>query len=304
MEKASEDISWVDFDRGYKISRFESLYGGIKQRWVLVFSEQAYNREKKTLEKKIVKEEEKLRQALWHFSNQVFHCEKDAVEALEALSKDYKLHKIEAKLIPLSKYAGRGRPKKNAEKVKDGYKVEAFFEQDRVEIEKLLNRKGRFILATNDLDVECYKDEDILKEYKEQQDVEKGFRFLKDPWFMMDEIFLKLPRRIEALMMIMTLTLLVYNVGQYCLREKLKREKKTLPNQLGKQIQNPTLRWIFQIMEGISIVRFYDKTLSQVNQELIANLNELRKKIINLFGRTAEKLYGLIPKNLSEGVEM
>lgn len=105
-------------------------------------------------------------------------------------------------------------------------------------------------------------------------------------------------------MMIMTLTLLVYNVGQYWLREKLKREKKTLPNQLGKQIQNPTLRWIFQIMEGISIVRFYDKTLSQVIQELIANLNELRKKIINLFGRTAEKLYGLIPKNLSEGVEM
>lgn len=104
--------------------------------------------------------------------------------------------------------------------------------------------------------------------------------------------------------MIMTLTLLVYNVGQYWLREKLKREKKTLPNQLGKQIQNPTLRWIFQIMEGISIVRFYDKTLSQVIQELIANLNELRKKIINLFGRTAEKLYGLIPKNLSEGVEM
>ena len=121
---------------------------------------------------------------------------------------------------------------------------------------------------------------------------------------MVDEIFLKLPRRIEALMMIMTLTLLVYNVGQYWLREKLRKEETTLPNQLGKQIQKPTLRWIFQIMEGVSVARLYDETLSHIIQELITNLNELRKKIIHLFGETAMKLYGLIPKNLAKGVEM
>jgi transposase len=241
---------------------------------------------------------------LWHFGNQIFHCEKDAIEALEALKKDYKLHKIDGRSIVLSKHVGRGRPKKNAEKIETGYKMEIFFERDTAEIEKLLNKKGRFILATNDLDAEGYKDEDILEEYKEQQDVEKGFRFLKDPWFMVDEIFLKLPRRIEALMMIMTVTLLVYNVGQYWLREKLKKEETTLPNQLGKQIQNPTLRWIFQIMEGIGVVRFYDETLSHIVQELITTLTELRKKIISLFGRAAVKLYGLIPKNLAKGVEM
>jgi transposase len=304
VEKPSEDISWTIFDDGYSLSRFESSYGGIKQRWLLVFSEEAYNREKKTLEKKIVKEGEKLKQELWHFCKKIFHCERDAAEALEVLRKDYKLHKIEGKSVALSKHVGSGRPKKNAEKVEIGYKVEASFERDTAEIEKLLNKKGRFILATNDLDAEGYKDEDILKEYKEQQDVERGFRFLKDPWFMVDEIFLKLPRRIEALMMIMTLTLLVYNVGQYWLREKLKKEETTLPNQLGKQIRNPTLRWIFQIMEGIGVVRFYDETFSHVIQELITNLDELRRKIINLFGETAMKLYGLIPKNLAKGVGM
>lgn len=304
VEKPFEGISWVTFDGGYKLSRFESSYGGIKQRWLLVFSEQAYNREKKSLEQKILKEGEKLKQELWHFCNQIFHCEKDALDALEDLRKDYKLHKIDGKSIILSKHMGRGRPKKNAEKIGFGYKVETFFERDTAEIEKLLNKKGRFILATNNLDIEGYKDEDILEEYKEQQDVERGFRFLKDPWFMVDEIFLKLPRRIEALMMIMTLTLLVYNVGQYWLREKLRKEETTLPNQLGKQIQKPTLRWIFQIMEGVSVARLYDETLSHIIQELITNLNELRKKIIHLFGETAMKLYGLIPKNLAKGVEM
>ncbi|MGA8164978.1 MAG: IS1634 family transposase [Waddliaceae bacterium] len=304
VEKPSEDISWIGLDGGYRLSKFESSYGGITQRWLLVFSEQAYNREKKTLEKKIVKEGEKLKQELWHFGNKIFHCEKDAIEALETIGKGYKLHKIKGKLVALSKHVGRGRPKKDAEKVELGYKVATSFERDAVHIEKLLNRKGRFILATNDLDIEGYKDEDILEEYKEQQDVERGFRFLKDPWFMVDEIFLKLPKRIEALMMIMTLTLLVYNVGQYLLRENLKKEETTLPNQLGKQIQNPTLRWIFQIMEGVGVVQFYDEMLSQVVQELITNLDALRRKIITLFGETAMKLYGLIPKKLTQGVEM
>ncbi|MCC5791507.1 MAG: IS1634 family transposase, partial [Legionellaceae bacterium] len=46
--------------------------------------------------------------------------------------------------------------------------------------------------------------EKILTQYKEQQVVEGGFRFLKDPWFMIDSFFVKTRRRIEALMTIMT----------------------------------------------------------------------------------------------------
>ena len=100
------------------------------------------------------------------------------------------------------------------------------------------------------------------------------------------------------------LTLLVYNVGQYWLRKRLEMEKTTLPNQLRKAVQNPTLRWIFQIMEGISIVRFYDKALLEVVREVISNINELRKKIIYLFGEAAARIYGLIPKTCAEGLEM
>ena len=147
------------------------------------------------------------------------------------------------------------------------------------------------------MDREGYTDQMILEEYKEQQKVETGFRFLKDPWFMVDSIFLKLPRRIEALMMVMTLCLMVYNVGQYKLREKLDEEKETLPNQLGKEVKNPTLRWIFQIMEGIGLVCFFDPSSSRAYREVITNLSKLRKKIISLFGETASYMYGLIQRN-------
>lgn len=297
VEKRDAKISWAERGNGYKTAEYRSLYGGIEQRWLLVFSEQAYQRERKTLEKKLKKEEEKLKQALWHFGNQEFHCEEDALKAFENIRKEHKLHTLEAQVVPINKHAVRGKPKKGAEKIVVGYKMKASFTRNREEVTNTLNKKGRFILATNDLDNENYKDEQILEEYKEQQKVEGGFRFLKDPWFMVDSIFIKLPKRIEALMMIMTLCLMVYNVGQYRLREELKAQNSTLPNQLGKEVTNPTLRWVFQIMEGINVVYFYNESISYTIREVIANLNDLRKKIIWLFGRTAAWIYGIINEN-------
>ena len=134
-------------------------------------------------------------------------------------------------------------------------------------------------------------DAQILEEYKAQQGVERGFRFLKDPWFMVDSVFLKSPKRIEALMVVMTLCLLIYNVAQYRAREGLKSSGDTIPSQIGKQIQKPTLRWIFQIMEGIAVVKLWDKT-GALLRKMVTQINELRRKIIRLFGDTALKIYG------------
>jgi transposase len=133
----------------------------------------------------------------------------------------------------------------------------------------------------------------MLEEYKQQQNVERGFRFLKDPWFMVDSVFLKSPHRIEALMMVMTLCLMIYNISQHRLRSTLKEKNEILPNQINKACQNPTMRWIFQIMEGIGVIRFYEKNLSRLVREVITNLSELRLKIIRLFGGAACKIYGI-----------
>jgi transposase len=42
-------------------------------------------------------------------------------------------------------------------------------------------------------------DEQMLVHYKQQQGVERGFRFLKDPLFFASSVFLKTPERIMAL---------------------------------------------------------------------------------------------------------
>ena len=116
---------------------------------------------------------------------------------------------------------------------------------------------------------------------------------------MVDSIFLKLPHRIEALMMVMTLCLLVYNVAQYRLRQRLKEAQETRPNQLDQPVHNPTLRWIFQLMEGIAIVRMIIEADQGIVRELVTNLSQLRQTIVRLFGHTACQMYGLIPENSS-----
>jgi transposase len=105
---------------------------------------------------------------------------------------------------------------------------------------------GRFIIATNFLSDKELSNEKMLSEYKAQQSCERGFSFLKNPLFLADIIFLKSPERIEALAMIMGLCLLVYTLAQREIRAALKSLNYTVKNQLGKAINNPTMRWIFQ----------------------------------------------------------
>ena len=85
--------------------------------------------------------------------------------------------------------------------------------------------------------------------------MEGGFRFLKDPLFFVSSLFVKKPCRIQGLLMVMTLALLVYSVAQRRLRQELARQQESLPNQIDQPTQRPTLRWVFQLLEGIHRVR-------------------------------------------------
>jgi transposase len=287
-----EDFLWTKLEEGYAYSEIGSNYGGIKQRWIIVQSEQAYKRELKTLEKKVAKEAEAASKACWHLGNESFSCEKDAAAALKKLGKKYHFHRLQGSFEKIIKYPSRGRPKKEVLGEEVGVRVGCTITKDEEEIARESRRKGRFIIATNNLSEEELKPEDIFQSYRNQQDVERGFGFLKDPWFMVSSFFLKSRLRIEALMMIMTLCLLIYNLTQYRLRDALVKSGETLPNQKGKAYQRPTLKWIFQMMEGIGIVHIFDQAISKW-RSIITNLDSIRQKIICLIGDTACEIYGL-----------
>ena len=124
--------------------------------------------------------------------------------------------------------------------------------------------------------------------YKGQSHVEGGFRFLKDPLFFVSSLFVKKPNRIAGLLMVMTLALLVYSVAQRRLRAQLTTHQETVPNQLNQPTASPTLRWVFQLLEGIHRVRM---TLQGQMHDLIEGLNDVQIKILRLFGNEVCRLY-------------
>jgi transposase len=131
-------------------------------------------------------------------------------------------------------------------------------------------------------------DEEVIGAYKGQSAVERGFRFLKDPVFFVSSLFVKKPCRIQGLLMVMTLALLIYSVAQRRMRAQLQKQEETLPNQIGQPTSTPTLRWIFQLLDGIHRVRLYVEGHLRI---LIEGLTDLRRKILRLFGQTVCQLY-------------
>lgn len=297
LTDAKELISTVDRDHlkettsldGYHLFSTEMVYGGVRQRWILVFSEKAYVREMKTLKKQIGKEQELVEKKLWHFSKQEFNCKRDGLQALEALQKKWRYHKAVDVRVTVKKkktVSSRGRPKKEGD-LKQVFSVHAGFEQNENAVQQVLIRKGRFIIATNVLDKRL-SDEEVLQGYKNQQHVEHGFRFLKDPLFFAHSLFLKKEERIMAMVMIMGLGLLVYALAERKLRMTLKQLNETVPDQKGKPTDHPTMRRMFQLFEGISVLYDTQGTLLKV-----MNIGEIPRKVLSLFGRDYEVLYGI-----------
>ena len=277
-----------EITEGYFGTEVCSIYGGIPQRWLLVYSEQAFTREKKSLERRINKELEKQKKEIRALSLKEFDCECDAKRALGTLEKKFKYHKTGEIYITQKKVkSGRGRPKKD-EQVTIIYKIKSELCEDESKIAYALESKGKFIIATNELDKKLLSVEDLLKNYKGQQSVERGFRFLKDPLFMTSSVFIKNDTRIAALGMIMCLCLLVYTLAQRYLRQKLMELSESIPNQLGKLTKRPTMRWIFQIFEGVHVL--IHRT-SNGTREIILNINPTRRHILQILGAAFEKIY-------------
>ena len=263
---------------GYRYSIHTRTYGGIEQRWLVVESEERKESDHKRLQKKIEKDRLEAKKQLRELSRQTFACGPDAIKAVKKLEKKFKYHQ-------LSQVEIHEENQSNSEQVR--VKIRAGLEEHLALIEEEKQLAGRFILATNVLDETELSPNQILIKYKEQQSTERGFRFLKDPMFLTDSIFLKSPERIQALALIMGLCLLVYNLGQRELRSALQRRGEKVKNQLGKETNSPTLRWIFQLFQAVHLLTLRGKSE-------IYNLTDERLNLLQLFPKPCQEYYLLV----------
>lgn len=282
--------SMTDLGNGYAIHATTSEYGGVKQRWLVVYSVKAEQRERNQLDKRVAKEAVQADKAVKALSNQTFGCEADARQAVAKASKKLTWHHLTATYHPVEKYLQRGRPAKGAKRQVVGWQVQAACQVDDEQLSEAQKWLGRFLLATNELDTERLPDEKILDNYKEQATtVERGFRFLKDPLFFADSLFLKSPARIMAMIMVMGLCLLIYALAEWRIREQLQAQNQTIPDQKGKPTQTPTMRRIAQMFEGVDLLIIRQGT--QIIERQILKLTPVRLQLICLLGPPVQNCY-------------
>ncbi|NJN10691.1 MAG: IS1634 family transposase [Richelia sp. RM1_1_1] len=237
---------------GYHYCKRIVNYGGIEQRWLIVESSERKNSDLRKLEKRIFKFKINASNNLKKLLNSEFKSEQEAIQSVKNLNKKLKYHQIDNIEYKITK-------SKNKTEQKTFYQVNASISENINAIKMAYNSAGRFILATNILEEKSLSNDEMISEYKAQQSCERGFGFIKDPLFFADSIFLKSPERIEAMAMIMGLCLLVYTLAQRQIRKALSASKSTVKNQIGKAINNPTMRLIFQRFQSIHLVTYNDK---------------------------------------------
>ena len=277
---------WTDLEGGYSCQSLSSNYADIPQRWLLVFSKQAYAREAEALHKAHKKGSQKEEKAFRKLAAQAFCCRKDAEKALADFAgkaKFIELHPLECHIE--ERHKGRGRPRKGATPVKEYY-PRARLASSLTEIDRKRAEKGRFIIATNQGDKGKMTDKQLLEAYKGQAKVEKGFRFMKDPQFIANTFFVKKPERVEVMLFLMTLCLTVYAAIEYRIRQQLKEKQETLPNQINKQVQNPTARWVFQSFQDVHVLY-----IAELNKKIVTNLSQFNIKVLELMGERYCKYY-------------
>jgi transposase len=280
--------TWQPFDDATRYQPLALGHYGMAQRWLIVYSRAALERAEATLNKAKQREHEAITKQLFHLQAQRFCAPQAAQEALAALAKRWKDHRVESsQLTEHTRYAGKGRPTPSTPLKAIEWQIQAQVHADDATIEQAKQAQACFVLGTN-IDPSVLSDAEVISAYKGQSHVEGGFRFLKDPLFFVSSLFVKKPNRIAGLLMVMTLALLVYSVAQRRLRKQLATHHETVPNQINQPTPSPTLRWVFQLLEGIHRVRM---TVQDQVHDLIEGLNDVQIKILRLFGNEVCRLY-------------
>jgi len=283
--QASAQQEFTLIDDNYSFIEYGATYGGVKQRWLVIKSLIAKKKEMQTVNRNFLKNSESEMKQFQKLCMHHFACANDALAAYSEFNRKLQCIAVNGiSTIEIKQYASRGKPKAGAE-------AKIFYQLDgtcycSINTKQVKDANtGMFVLATNELDETRLSNASLLSEYKNQQKVERGFKFLKNPQFFTASFFVQKVERMMSLLMIMTLCLMVYAAIEYRLRQALERSGKTVPNQLNKPTQKPTTRWIFECFAGIHVLIINEVT------ELILNLQDKHLFILELLGPEYYKPY-------------
>jgi transposase len=292
IQQALTGDTWQRLDETTGYQRIELCHYGMAQRWLVVSSQAALERAEAAVSKACQRESAAIDKQLFHLQAKRFETPEAAQAELATREKAWTYHQVEAyRLIEHQHYAGKGRPTPATPIKSVDWQIQAQVRPEQEKLEYHKQCKACFVVGTN-IEAQQLSDAEVIVAYKGQSQAEGGFRFLKDPLFFVSSWFVKKPCRIQGLLMVMTCALLVYSVTQRRLRHQLARRGETMPHQINQPTERPTLRWLFQLLEGIHRLRV---TVHGKVYDLIEGLNEIQINILRVFGAEVCQLYQIAP---------
>lgn len=95
-----------------------------------------------------------------------------------------------------------------------------------------------FVLCSNDLEI---SEEELLIEYRTQDNVDKKFKQLKSPQFVYS-IYLKTPERIVAFSYLMLKCMLIMSKAEYVVRQGLSADQDHIIRPIRVKMKRPTYK--------------------------------------------------------------
>jgi len=246
-----------------------TLYNRI-YRALVVHSSAHDKRKTKKLERLLTQDLAEMAKVKTEQEKITYACLPDAQAALSRLDKG-KFHKLVGRIEEMRRY-GRGRPKADGSRSLNGisYRIRLEIERREEPIKKAEKEAGCFVLLTN---APCEGNEamgsrGLLEAYKAQDIVERNFGFLKDD-LIVNSLFLKSPARIEALGLVLVLSLMIWRLMERTMRMSLKERETTIIGWEKRQTSRPTsfmmtTRFLSVIVLRTSVGRFLGNPFDNV----------------------------------------
>jgi transposase len=259
-----------------------TLYG-ITYRALVAHSDAYDERRQKKVDKQIVKEQEDLTKLKKGLEKIEYACLPDAEAAMKRISPA-QFHQLTIAIEPRPQYH-KGRPKtdgtRRLKSMRYGLKIS--IEPYQEAVDRLRHEAGCFVLISNTLAMgtDSVSSRELLTIYKDQHMVERNFGFLKDPVFV-NALFLKSPRRIEALGLILVLALLIWRLMERTMRLNLRASQSTITGWEKRQTSRPTSLMLTTKFVGIFVL------VSSLQRELAQPLNPVQLRYLKILELTPE----------------
>jgi transposase len=272
-----------------------TLYG-VTYRALVVHSDAYDQRRQKKVDKEIARERDELTKLIKGLEAVEYACLPDAQAAANRISPA-RYHQMAVEIEPRPRY-GKGRPKANGTRTPTliTYRLKITLTLDQEATDWLRQEAGCFVLITNTLaeGTGSISARELLTIYKDQHMVERNFAFLKDPVFV-NALFLKSPRRIEALGLVLILALLIWRLMERTMRLNLPATKSKVTGWEKRQTCRPTSFMLTTKFIGAFVLissgtRRLAKTLSNTQLYYLDLLELTPDVLVNPFSRQSQKL--------------